>query len=350
MTFSVPVFVLFLFGAFASGGSLSIVVTSLTLVAILVIFTLIAIPIWALSAHFILFITGANTRGGLGLTFQAACFASVANVLIAIPCFGLYASIISWVWPVISMSIMLTMGQQVHAIRATLAALAAPFLAVAISVTLFFISFLPSIQSSQAMLQAHSIAPDALMVSSELSTAAYTGNNNAWPGHASQLLAAQYTVLTPRSFLTTSSNHTLSNIPVAQLTLQDFVASHTSTSQNKLDQATKDAAAALPQNTIAHRLGDYVFTYHDLPTGFLMGNAGDLWTFLVVPDAPKPSSSSYIPTQFIIVGTHDGDIDTFPRSILTQELNDQNTLRAQFSLPPLPPPSTVTHASPAVHP
>ncbi len=51
-----------------------------------------------------------------------------------------------------------------------------------------------------------------------------------------------------------------------------------------------------------------------------------------------------------IVGLANGRTQTIPKVIMPQMLIQQNQLRATFSLPPLPDPTTVTITAPAIGP
>lgn len=108
---------------------------------------------------------------------------------------------------------------------------------------------------------------------------------------------------------------------------------------------SRDAAAALPPRTIAHRMGDYVFTYHGLD---LQSPDPDLW--LVIrsydPDCNAPATS----TDTLIVGQADGRVVIIKGADFPNALARQNALRASLGLAPLPDPATVTHDAPAVAP
>jgi hypothetical protein len=116
-------------------------------------------------------------------------------------------------------------------------------------------------------------------------------------------------------------------------------------SQTKQLQAAADAAAALPANTIAYRIGDTVLSHpgidvHSIPSG---SKAEDLWIVITWPEGLVAGTF-----QRIAVGTAGGTTHTFIASTMPTELDKQNLLRASFGLPPLPAPATITHAAPAV--
>ena len=108
--------------------------------------------------------------------------------------------------------------------------------------------------------------------------------------------------------------------------------------------ASLAVAESMPAGVIAHRLGDFVFTYHGIDL-----NQADpgLWVVILSFDPDVQSSGS---SQIIItVGLADRSTMDLPATtFLTVDLPQQNALRASFGLPPLPDPSTVTYGSPAI--
>jgi hypothetical protein len=103
------------------------------------------------------------------------------------------------------------------------------------------------------------------------------------------------------------------------------------------------AAAALPRGVVAHRVGDFVFTYHG---GVLDGRAPGLWVVLMSPD---PDANQFASIDMpVVAGRVDGGMMQIPPASFASRLAVQNGLRARHGLPPLPDPSTVTHGEPAV--
>ena len=101
---------------------------------------------------------------------------------------------------------------------------------------------------------------------------------------------------------------------------------------------------------VAHRVGDFVFTYH----GIDLNNADPgLWVIVVHPDPTIARARQLAgpgvgrPTR-MHVGRADGTMKSFPIQDMTIELAAQNQLRAAAGLGPLPPPETVTHESPGI--
>jgi hypothetical protein len=107
-------------------------------------------------------------------------------------------------------------------------------------------------------------------------------------------------------------------------------------------EIVEKAAEALPAGVVAHRLGDFVFTYHgiDVPDA-----AGGLWLVVMTPDpgvgAGGPSAGP------VVVGMADGTTRAIARNRIAEALARQNELRISEGLPPLPDPTLITHDAPA---
>jgi len=155
------------------------------------------------------------------------------------------------------------------------------------------------------------------------------------PGHACELIA---TAGTPASAFMHNDQQALPKVPVAGTDLQQFSTSPPS-SQLALAQA---AAGALPAKVVAHRLGDFVFTYHGI--NFNKADRG-LWIVVLAPEGPQVPQ----PRQ-VHIALADGTTTQVRDSRFAQALVNQNALRAAQGLPPLPDPRKVTHSQPAAAP
>ncbi len=137
--------------------------------------------------------------------------------------------------------------------------------------------------------------------------------------------------------LTTSTD--LSDVPVdGALDLIEFAVLPPTEKQ----EVVEEAAEALPDGVVAHRLGDFVFTYH----GIDLDNAGaGLWVVVMAadPDVAGPA----LARGPVVVGMADGTVRAIARSRLTEALARQNELRAANGLPALPDPTRLTHDAPA---
>ena len=126
-------------------------------------------------------------------------------------------------------------------------------------------------------------------------------------------------------------------IPVADTTLDRFAAS-TGQEQTRLVNTAIDR---LPKTLVAHRLGDFVFTYHGM---YFRRADPNLWIVIASPD---PQASPDHAATEITAGLLDGTTVTFSANYLPPKLAEQNILRALNNLAPLPDPATVTHDQPA---
>ena len=104
--------------------------------------------------------------------------------------------------------------------------------------------------------------------------------------------------------------------------------------------AIVDKIVALsPEDVVAHRLGDFLFTHHGIDFGHMNPR---LWTVVAWPD-PQTNQSP----GTVTVGLLDGNTSTFRMDSWEQELKAQNALRIQNSLAALPELAGVTTTKPA---
>jgi hypothetical protein len=164
---------------------------------------------------------------------------------------------------------------------------------------------------------------------------AYSRQHNGLPPvHAVELMRGNY-LTDPDVLLLTDPENRKARVPVGDSNLAAFPGLALE-AQNRAAQA---AAAGLPRGVVAHRLGDVVFTYHGIKTDSADGN---LWLFIIYPDAASGGDMS---EQTVTVGRRNGTWQ-FPVPLLPGHLDDQNRLRAQYRLPPLPHPRDVPQAAP----
>lgn len=295
------------------------------------------IAAWGLLTHGALLITG-KVSHTIERTYQGICFSSGANIASAVPCLGYY---LGWVWWLVSAVMMVKEGQQVSGLRAAVAVLTLPGLLLAGGA--IWMNY--TVNRSLTMVNAFSLqsetqrVTDAIMQHVELN--AYTG-----PDHALRLAANGS--LGASDFVTIGSVTMVSDIPVNDKTLEDFDAMSLSQQNDAVDKA----AAALPDDVIAHRVGDFVFTCHGAK---LNDCPPDLWIVICAADPgvytlPSAPAAATNPTVMVAIGQVDGTVRQIFRTQLAAELADQNDVRAAAGLPPLPDPFTVTHAQPARKP
>jgi hypothetical protein len=314
--------------------------TAVSILAFMLAATLFGLLIWGLIVHVILVVTG-GTNASIRRTYQALCYSTGANAPISIPCAGLY---FGWIWWLVSAVLTVKSAQRVHGGRAAFAVLSPPLvgLAALAGVYIWFLFWvaLPMQGRAVATLQTSNAGQFVAALKTYHAT-----NNDTWPEHAVQLLQVPSTTLSSWSFSTPSPTtvSNLNKIKIGEETLGNFEM----LSPERQDKAVQAAIESLPDGTIAHRLGDWVFTYHGIPDPDAE-SAALLWVAVAAPE--QNANRTVSPTDTIVVAQLDGTTTSFSYSRMSTMLASQNAFRAQHGLPPLPDPCTVTHDQPAVAP
>ena len=293
-----------------------------------------AVVVWSLIAHALLRFTGGVSHG-LGRTMQGISYASGANVLSAVPLLGFYLAPIAWLWWGLSATLMLREGQRVSWWRAFAAGLGPPVVVVA-GVVGFFIwamttAFGP-VFAGGGMVGTQS---ETQMVTTALVASMRA---NGPPGHALDLIADGS--LAPMDLVLANT----ATIPNDGVVAGTDLAALASASWQEQQQAARDAAAALPAGVVAHRLGDFVFTYHGVDVNDAAQS--DVWVVIASPDPNvNPASTG---SAMYWVGLASGAVMPIFHSEEGVMLSVQNSLRASLGVPEIPDPATVTHSAPAV--
>lgn len=297
--------------------------------------------LWGLTTHAILRISG-DTAGGLGRTFQALSYSAGPNVLTAIPCVGYYFSFISIPWWAVSAILMLIVAQKVSGLRASFSVLALPALGFA-GVVAFSIWAVASFSTAMGTMQAGNFAnamgePSTKALSTAILSSAQQ-NAGAGPAHMAELLLTGE--LDPSHFTDPMAGSNWDNVPLSRgLTLGNFYLA----SEDQLKIGIKGVVDSMPPNVVAHRLGDFVFTYH----GIDLRTVGmDLWIVVMPPTVKRRVGTAGFTRANIVVGTSDGNVLHIEPESFEKELAEQNALREEHNLPPLPNPLKVTHEKPA---
>ena len=291
-------------------------------------FLFVGVLLTGLVAHGVLRLTG-DTAGGLGRTYRAVFYSSGANVLTAIPCMGFY---IGWIWWVVSGVIVLKEAQKVHGGRSAMAILAVPVGALAVFLIFVVgmnVMVLSSITSAPTMGTVGGSMPVSLAI------ADYREDHGDWPGHAIELFTKDY--LEPLELVMVDPDCLTSAWSIDGTPFDDLPEQ----SETRREEIVQRARDALPDDVIAHRVGDCVFTYHGIdPNSF----DEELWIAVASPDPECNPDAG--PWPMLIVITADGEVGGMSGNP-QQVLSAQNQVRRIHGLPPLPDLSTVTHSSPA---
>ncbi len=162
-------------------------------------------------------------------------------------------------------------------------------------------------------------------------------NDGRLPEHAIQLVADGH--LSTDHFVTFHSLTMTDAVPLAGITLAQF---HGQTADRKRE-TVQSAVDALPEVTVVHRLGDFVFTYHGLD---LATADPALWVVIWSPDPAQNPPFQW--EDRIPIGLTGGDVIQVGAAKLPEALSTQNTLRVAQDLPPLVNPFAATHTRPIV--
>ncbi|MCZ6811643.1 MAG: YIP1 family protein, partial [Planctomycetota bacterium] len=301
-----------------------------------IVFIVIYIALWGAVSHGILAITG-KTAEGIGRTYQGLCYSAGANILTAVPCVGAY---VGWIWWIVSAVLMVKQGQNVHGGRATAAVLALPGVSIVGIVGFYVWLVVAGISSGQAQFGPASVSAIQQSETSFLTMQLLTyaaEHSDRGPGHALQLVPDNR--IGTGNFIATGWLTTQARVGVGETTLEQFELLDSGL-QAEIAEA---AAEMLPENTVAHRLGDFVFTYHGI--GFANAD-GELWIVVMLPDPDV--NPSQLPSGMVSVGKADGTVTMIAVNQMAVQLQGQNAIRDASDLPPLPDPATVTHDAPAI--
>ena len=294
---------------------------------------LLFVLLWGLATHGMLRVTGGC--GPLRQTYQAVCYSSGTYVTSLIPCAGGYAGPIWWL---VSAILMVRQLHGVSGVRGTFAVITFP-VGIVVLLVVSYIGLVAAMlfaaagagggagQLGMTPSREVAIVGDALV--------AYADEHGSWPGHGVELVVSGH--LGTSDLLSVDTTTIATQVPVADGDLFRF----SLMLPDDQAAAARAAAAALPPRPVAHRVGDYVFTYHgvDLDTA-------DPGVWLVVffpdPDANRPPVRGAV-----LYFRADGVTGSCPYGELPEKLAQQNALRGASGLPPLPDPARVTHDAPA---
>jgi len=294
--------------------------------AVVFILTGLYLGVWALVTHGILRVSGSG-QGPLRTTFHSICYSSGTVVTSIVPCVGNLAI----VWWIVSAVLMVKESHRVHGVRATFAVLTFPVCAMVLIVAAFAFAIIGNAATSARFTVGASGAQavvDALIAHA-------AEHNGQGPAHGLQLIADGR--LNEWQLIAPGTMGDLTDIPVAGMNLFDVVLLAPLEKQAVIQRA----AASLPADVVAHRVGDFVFTFHG---AVLDERASGLWVVVMCLD-PDTSGLS-IATTPVTVGTADGSVQYIVPTRLAPALAAQNRLRRDLGLPPLPDPRTVTHDAP----
>jgi hypothetical protein len=303
-----------------------------------------AIPLMALVTHAILRL-GGRPQHTIDRTIQAVGYSAGAGAVSADPCVGLF---VGWIWWLVSAAIMVRAGQRVSGGRSSAAVLVLPVMVLlAISGLAGLLSWWSSNMFGGGVMAGQGWTPESQQTFGlNNSLLQYSWQHSrSGPEHAIELVLVggfgSWQGMPGAPFCQVGTKTTSRDVPIGDATLQDFL---TMSMSNKLG-ATKTLLESLPKGIIAHRVGDFVFTYHGASLG---GNDPNLWVVIMVPDPGVNGTPA--PQDAVHIGTDSYTVTQITYGELAKSLQEQNAYRQTIGLAPLPDPTTVTHEQPAVAP
>lgn len=299
------------------------------------------ILLWMLVSHALLRL-GRRTEGGLRRTAQCFCYASAGDVLRAVPCISIYMIPISWVWLAISSILMLRESQKVSALRACLAVLIPPLATIAALVFWIVLRVAPAIQSAISTARTNAAVAGATLANgvarahAQNMLDALRATRGSPPKHGAAF-AADGTMSAPQFVLGPGPG--AETVPVGYDSLWQLAMAP----KGEKDRELARAAAMLPKDVIAHRVGDFVFTYHGVD---MVSGDPRLWLFIAEARGEKDDDGKILPSVWL-AGQNHGDVREIGDAALPAALALQNQVRTENGLAPLPMPDKVTHGKPA---
>ncbi|MCW5777250.1 MAG: YIP1 family protein [Phycisphaeraceae bacterium] len=289
--------------------------------------------LWIAVSHGLLLVTGGTTHG-IGRTAHAILYTCGPMLISAVPCVGMYFGwMIGGVWWCVSATIMVVRGQSVGPVRATLCVVGPPATVTALGIAAYIALIFGALSTARtAAVTAAGTARGMAAVAETQSIAtainAFALAQGRPPAHALELVTDG--TLSAAMLSSVSTATTTAAIAFEATDLQTF--SLMPATQAKSMAAR--ASASLPAGVVAHRVVDFVFTYHGFdPAG---PNNAALWVVIHSPDpASNPVSTPGA------VGLANGSAMPMPQGMFPTFLQQQNDIRATFGLPPLPDPGTV---------
>jgi hypothetical protein len=293
--------------------------------------SVVAMGFWVLVTHGVLRLLG-GADGGIGRTSQAICYTCGPQVCMLVPCLGFQIGWIGTLWWVMVAGFALSVAHKASGWRSAIAISVFPAVVGACMVA-GVVLFFTGITRSMTMYS----TTNTQSVTTFYQPLRAAADSGAWPAHAGEMLldgsVTIYDITSPMS-PTLSSDCVLDTS-----TLASWGGLGPSVQRGLVDRA----AQGLSAKVVAHRFGDFVFTYHGIDPVSLDTN---LWLVIEAWDTAVPGNTQ----AQVHVLTGQGGTMTFPRSRMDVMLTAQNAVRASHGLNPLPDPFSVRHEQPAADP
>jgi len=303
--------------------------------------------IWAGIAHLLIRITG-NSHRSYSHTVEAIAYASAPNISAAIPCLGMYLIPVATVWWSVTAVLAVRERRQISGWRASLAVLPVPVLIIAAIFALTYWSIASTMSMSRQFANIQQPTNQLNGVYAALQDYLYQNKATTYPDHAAQLFRAD-NVNQPfiNNFITYLTINPI-NIPVGSGNLANIT--NPNTNPNLIDQFINEAIDNLPDNAIAYRFGEIVFTWKNLDPNDTKNP--NLWIAMIDSTKNTPAKPDLIandptwkPQNVVFVLQEDGIVIPIPTSSFSILHDNQNDLRASLNLPLLPDPEKITQIS-----
>jgi len=334
---AVPFLGIAVISMFAGGDPIEQVIAAVGFLVVGTVFFVITVAVWGVVTHGLLLMTG-GAPYPISRTYQALCYSAGANITSALPCLGLYPfGVIGLGWWLVSAVMMVGEAQNIRGARAALATLVFPAIVVVLATAgMFTAVFFGMTQARIAMAQqaANKTEAECVLVLDALTD--FSATAGRWPVHALDLV--DDSSLTPLDFIVLGSMTHEASVPIGDTDMQTLF----ELEPVERRRLVAEVIDALPDDVFAHRLGDFVCTWHGVDPD---GEEPTIWLLIVSPD-PDLNPALDVDGMFT-VGMRDGTVLSFPASEMGVRLDEQNGLRGAEGLPALPLPETVRHGAPA---
>ncbi|HVZ94883.1 MAG TPA: hypothetical protein VG797_10270 [Phycisphaerales bacterium] len=311
--------------------------------------------LWSLVTHGLLSVLGSPV-GGLKRTVESLAYSSGANILTGIPCLGVYASMVSWIWWVVSGSIMVC---RLHRVRGWVAAVAValpPLIAMGTFIGLMIWMIVGPMRSGIA-------ASAAMTASTPITTAIdasarVTSLSAAMPGpsasraKSAEILRLVGTGKLPVDLLVSSDSKGQRD---ALSTEAVWLRSLAKMNEDERAAAIEQAVHDLGDGTMCFRMGDFVIVCDEDGAWEHAQGAGGVWVVVCIPkqllaearavysqttgasgNASVGMSGAPVEWVAFAAATRAGGTDFLTGATLPGLLTLQNTTRKGVGLPPLP--------------
>ncbi len=323
---------------FLTGGGGGVRAAASIVGVVLALFTVPALLfiVWVLTTHLWL-VVGASERPKFRRTVQSMSYTSGPVMLIGVPCIGPYLLWLAAIpWWITTAIIGLRVGTRAPIWRCVVGGLFFPAV-VAIALIggyIGLLSFLFSSTGPIAMATANTNGAAGVLA---FDAAIGVRSGALPPAHAAELMIGA--TIDPGAFAIRGSNTNPFTLQIANTDALAF-SMMTAGEQAGVVQAAIDA---MPEGTIAHRFGDFVFVTDAAPPGSDPSQVASLWRVIGALD-PELNPGGW---SVIWISTPTGTV-SYDQTTFDAALALQNRIRASLNMPPLPHPDDITHDSPAV--